>query len=63
MRDSKGSRRKVHSLVRIDMTPMVDLAFLLITFFIFTTLMEEPGVMKPVMLTGKDASCKSFCNR
>src|SRR5215216_5546892 len=43
------TKRKVHAALTIDMTPMVDLGFLLITFFIFTTTMAEQRISKLVM--------------
>jgi len=42
---SRKSKRHAHSL-SIDMTPMVDLGFLLITFFVFTAQLSEPKAME-----------------
>lgn len=43
---TKNSRR---NSVRIDMTPMVDLAFLLVTFFMLTTTFLKPKIMNLTM--------------
>lgn len=42
----KGKKRKKRVGIRLDMTPLVDIAFLLLTFFMMTTSMARPQTME-----------------
>ncbi|UOQ54550.1 ExbD/TolR family protein [Hymenobacter cellulosivorans] len=43
----KGGKKRAKKMsTKIDMTPMVDLAFLLLTFFMLTTTFSKPTVMQ-----------------
>lgn len=48
-RSPGGNTRAKKQSTRIDFTPMVDLGFLLITFFMLATALAKPSVMKVVM--------------
>jgi len=46
--DHKGKKRAKKSSTRVDMTPLVDLAFLLLTFFVLTSTFSKSKVMSLV---------------
>jgi biopolymer transport protein ExbD len=49
LRARRNSSHPKKASLRIDMTPMVDLGFLLIAFFIFATELTQPTIAKLIM--------------
>ena len=59
--DKHGKKRPKKGAVRMDMTPMVDLAFLLLTFFILATSLSKPKTVEiiyPKEVENKDDKTK-----
>jgi biopolymer transport protein ExbD len=59
----KGKKKKMRRLgIRMDMTPMVDVAFLLLTFFIYTTSMNRPQTMEINIPPTKGVNVEVACS-